>query len=165
MLKALPEVCLGQVPGTTAAAAGPADLPAIWADFNDAGMVSGHAYAKGLRIRKEVLGEAYVDRAMAAADDFNRDFQRLVTSFCWGESWGREDGPLSRRDRSLMNLVMLGCLNRGEEFKLHVKGAMNNGLSKDEIAEIFLQSAIYCGVPAAIDSFRTAKDVFKEMGL
>jgi 4-carboxymuconolactone decarboxylase len=86
-----------------------------------------------------------------------------VTEYCWNEIWNRPG--LDRKTRSIVNLAMLTALNRPHELKLHVKGAMNNGLSKDEIAEIFLQSAIYCGVPAAIDSFRTAKDVFKEMGL
>jgi 4-carboxymuconolactone decarboxylase len=86
-----------------------------------------------------------------------------VTEYCWNEIWNRPG--LDRKTRSIVNLAMLTALNRPHELKLHVKGAINNGLSKDEIAEIFLQSAIYCGVPAAIDSFRTAKDVFKEMGL
>ena len=122
-----------------------------------------NAYAKGLRIRKEVLGEAYVDRAMAAADDFNRDFQRLVTSFCWGESWGREDGPLSRRDRSLLNLVMLACLNRGEEFKLHVKGALTNGVTRDEIRDALIHMTVYAGVPAGVEAFRLARQAFAEV--
>ncbi|OYU18783.1 MAG: 4-carboxymuconolactone decarboxylase [Rhodobacteraceae bacterium PARR1] len=125
------------------------------------------AYDKGLRIRKDVLGEAYVDRAMAAADDFNRDFQRLVTSFCWGESWGREDGPdpspLSRRDRSLMNLVMLGCLNRGEEFKLHVKGALTNGVTRAEIRDALIHLTVYAGVPAGVEAFRLARQAFAEV--
>lgn len=122
-----------------------------------------NAYDKGLRIRKEVLGEAYVDRALAAADDFSLDFQRLVTSFCWGESWGREDSPLSRRDRSLMNLVMLGCLNRGEEFKLHVKGALTNGVSRDEIRDALIHLTVYAGVPAGVEAFRLARQAFAEV--
>lgn len=121
------------------------------------------AYETGLRIRKEVLGEAYVDRAMASADDFNRDFQRLVTTFCWGESWGREDGPLSRRDRSLMNLVMLACLNRGEEFKLHVKGALTNGVTRDEIRDALIHITVYAGVPAGVEAFRLARQAFAEV--
>ncbi len=120
-------------------------------------------YDKGLRIRKEVLGEAYVDRALAAADDFSLDFQRLVTSFCWGESWGRDDSPLSRRDRSLMNLVMLGCLNRGEEFKLHVKGALTNGVSRDEIRDALIHLTVYAGVPAGVEAFRLARQAFAEV--
>ena len=121
------------------------------------------AFEKGLKTRREVLGAEYVDQAIRNADDFNLPLQELVTEYCWNEIWNRPG--LDRKTRSIVNLAMLTALNRPHELKLHVKGAMNNGLSKDEIAEIFLQSAIYCGVPAAIDSFRTAKDVFKEMGL
>ena len=93
-------------------------------------------FEKGLKIRKEVLGAAYVEKSLGAADDFNRDFQNLVTEFCWGAGWGREggDGALSRRDRSLLNLVMLGALNRGEEFRLHLKGALTNGCSRERSA-------------------------------
>lgn len=121
------------------------------------------AFEKGLKTRREVLGAEYVDQAIRNADDFNLPLQELVTEYCWNEIWNRPG--LDRKTRSIVNLAMFTALNRPHELKLHVKGAMNNGLSKDEIAEIFLQSAIYCGVPAAIDSFRTAKDVFKEMGL
>ncbi|MFZ9350668.1 MAG: carboxymuconolactone decarboxylase family protein [Polynucleobacter sp.] len=121
------------------------------------------AFEKGLKTRREVLGAEYVDQAIRNADEFNLPLQELVTEYCWNEIWNRPG--LDRKTRSIVNLAMLTALNRPHELKLHVKGAMNNGLSKDEIAEIFLQSAIYCGVPAAIDSFRTAKDVFKEMGL
>jgi len=121
------------------------------------------AFEKGLKTRREVLGAEYVDQAIRNADDFNLPLQELVTEYCWNEIWNRPG--LDRKTRSIVNLAMLTALNRPRELKLHVKGAINNGLSKDEIAEIFLQSAIYCGVPAAIDSFRTAKDVFKEMDL
>jgi len=121
------------------------------------------AFEKGLKTRREVLGAEYVDQAIRNADDFNLPLQELVTKYCWNEIWNRPG--LDRKTRSIVNLAMLTALNRPHELKLHVKGAINNGLNKDEIAEIFLQSAIYCGVPAAIDSFRTAKDVFKEMGL
>ena len=121
------------------------------------------AFEKGLKTRREVLGAEYVDQAIRNADEFNLPLQELVTEYCWNEIWNRPG--LDRKTRSIVNLAMLTALNRPHELKLHVKGAMNNGLSKDEFAEIFLQSAIYCGVPAAIDSFRTAKDVFKEMGL
>lgn len=121
------------------------------------------AFEKGLKTRREVLGAEYVDQAIRNADDFNLPLQELVTEYCWNEIWNRPG--LDRKTRSIVNLAMLAALNRSHELKLHVKGAINNGLSKDEIAEIFLQSAIYCGVPAAIDSFRTAKDVFKEMGI
>ena len=121
------------------------------------------AFEKGLKTRREVLGAEYVDQAIRNADEFNLPLQELVTEYCWNEIWNRPG--LDRKTRSIVNLAMLTALNRPHELKLHVKGAINNGLSKNEIAEIFLQSAIYCGVPAAIDSFRTAKDVFKEMGL
>ena len=121
------------------------------------------AFEKGLKTRREVLGAEYVDQAIRNADSFNLPLQELVTEYCWNEIWNRPG--LDRKTRSIVNLAMLTALNRPHELKLHVKGAINNGLTKDEIAEIFLQSAIYCGVPAAIDCFRTAKDVFKEMGL
>lgn len=120
-------------------------------------------FDQGLRTRREVLGADYVDRAIQNADDFNRPMQELVTQYCWGDVWSRPG--LDRRTRSLLNLAMLTALNRPHELKLHVRGALNNGLSKDEIKEVFLQTAIYCGVPAAIDSFRVAREVFQEMGL
>ena len=117
-------------------------------------------FEKGLKTRREVLGAAYVDKAIANADDFNRDMQELVTQYCWGDVWNRPG--LDKKTRSIINLAMLTALNRPHELKLHVRGALNNGLTKDEIKEIFLQTAIYCGVPAAIDSFRNAKEVFAE---
>ncbi len=117
-------------------------------------------YDKGLKIRREVLGAEYVDKSIAGADDFNRPLQELVTSYCWGAVWGRD--TLSRRDRSLINLAMLTALNRPHEVKLHLHGALNNGLTKDDIREVLLQTAVYCGVPAAIDSFRIAREVFAE---
>ena len=121
------------------------------------------AFEKGLKTRRELLGAEYVDNSIRNADEFNRPMQELVTEYCWNEIWNRPG--LDRKTRSIVNLAMLTALNRPHELKLHVKGAINNGLSKNEISEIFLQSAIYCGVPAAIDSFRTAKEVFKEMGV
>lgn len=121
------------------------------------------AFEKGLKTRREVLGAAYVDTSIANADDFNLPMQELVTEYCWNEIWNRPG--LDRRTRSIMNLCMITALNRPHELKLHVRGAINNGLTKDEIKEVFLQTAIYCGVPAAIDSFRNAKEVFKEMGI
>lgn len=120
-------------------------------------------FDKGLENRRAVLGAAYVDKALAGADDFNRPLQELVTQYCWGEIWGRPG--LDRRTRSIINLAMLTALNRPHEIKLHVRGALNNGLSKEEIREVFLQTAIYCGVPAAIDSFRIAREVFQEEGI
>jgi len=120
-------------------------------------------FDQGLKTRREVLGADYVDAAIASADDFNRPLQELVTQYCWGDIWNRPG--LDRRTRSFLNLAMITALNRPHELKLHVKGAINNGLTKDEIREVFLQTAIYCGVPAAIDSFRVAREVFKEMGI
>lgn len=118
-------------------------------------------FEKGLEVRKAVLGEEYVNRSINSATDFNRPMQELVTEYCWGEVWTRPG--LERRERSLLNLAMITALNRPHELKLHIRGALNNGLTKDEIKEVFLQCAIYCGVPAAIDSFRTAQQVFDEM--
>lgn len=120
-------------------------------------------YEKGLAIRKSVLGAEYVDKALAAADDFNRPMQELTTEYCWGWCWGREG--LDKKTRSIINLAMISALNRPHEVKAHVKGALNNGLTKDEIREVLLQVAIYCGIPAGVDSFRAAKEVFTEMGI
>lgn len=119
-------------------------------------------FEQGLATRREVLGAAYVDAAIANATDFNIDMQELVTQYCWGDIWNRPG--LDRRTRSLLNLAMLTALNRPHELRLHVRGALNNGVTQDEIKEVFLQTAIYCGVPAAIDSFRVAAEVFKEAG-
>ncbi len=119
------------------------------------------SFAKGLKTRREVLGAEYVDTAVKNADDFNLPMQELVTEYCWDAIWNRPG--LDRRTRSIINLAMLTALNRPHELKLHVRGAINNGLTKDEIREVLLQTAIYCGVPAAIDSFRGAREVFKDM--
>mgnify|MGYP001547877745 CR=1 FL=1 len=115
---------------------------------------------RGLEIRKAVLGKDYVERAFNGADAFNRPLQDLVTEYCWGAVWGREGLP--RRTRSLLNLAMISALNRPHELKTHVRAALTNGVSKEEIQEVFLQVAIYAGVPAAVDSFRTASEVFAE---
>ena len=115
-------------------------------------------YDKGMAVRREVLGAEHVDRAVAAADSFNAPMQDLVTEYCWGAVWGREELP--RKTRSMLNLAMLTALNREHEFKLHVRGALRNGVSRDEIREVLLQAAIYCGVPAAISAFRQAREVF-----
>lgn len=120
-------------------------------------------FEKGLAIRRQVLGADYVDKAIKTADDFSRPLQELVTQYCWGEIWGRPG--LDRRTRSLINLAMISALNRPHEVKIHIKGALNNGLTKDDIKEVFLQVAIYCGVPAAVDSFRLAREVFQELGI
>lgn len=117
-------------------------------------------FEKGLAIRRRVLGDDYVNQALSAADDFNRPMQELVTKYCWGEIWGRPG--LSAKTRSLLNLAMLSALNRPHEIKAHVRGALNNGVTKKEITEVFLQVAVYCGVPAAIDSFRIAREAFSE---
>ncbi|NKK81972.1 carboxymuconolactone decarboxylase family protein [Rhizobium leguminosarum] len=118
-------------------------------------------FERGLDIRKAVLGAAYVEKSLNAADDFNRDFQNLVTEYCWGAGWGRT--ALSRRDKSLLNLVMLGALNRSTEFKLHLKGALTNGCSRDEIKDTLIQLAIYAGIPAGVEAFRLAREVFAEI--
>jgi 4-carboxymuconolactone decarboxylase len=123
--------------------------------------MASETFEKGLRIRREVLGADYVDRSLNAADDFNREFQQLVTEYCWGAGWGRE--ALSRRDKSLLNLVMLGALNRGTEFKLHLKGALTNGCTRDEIKDALIQLAIYAGIPAGVEAFRLAREVFNEL--
>jgi len=118
-------------------------------------------YDDGMKVRKAVLGSTYVDNSMASADDFMMSFQDVTTEYCWGYVWTRPG--LSKKTRSMLNLAMLTALNRPHEIKLHVKGALNNGVTREEIAEIFLQAGVYCGVPAAVDAFRTAKEVFDEI--
>jgi 4-carboxymuconolactone decarboxylase len=120
--------------------------------------MSQEMFEMGLQIRREVVGAEYVDRSLAQADDFSRDFQHLVTEYCWGAAWGRD--ALTRRDRSLLNLVMLGALNRSHEFKLHLRGALRNGCTKDEIQDTLIQLAIYAGVPAGVEACRLAREVF-----
>ncbi|MBZ9674297.1 MULTISPECIES: carboxymuconolactone decarboxylase family protein [unclassified Mesorhizobium] len=115
---------------------------------------------RGLAIRKDVLGKEFVEKSFAAADDFNRPMQELVTEYCWGAVWGREELP--RKTRSMLNLAMLTCLNRPHELKMHVKGALRNGVTREEIREVFLQAAIYAGVPAGVDSFRIGREAFAE---
>lgn len=117
-------------------------------------------FEKGLAMRRAVLGAEYVDKSIQSADDFNRPMQELVTEYCWGAVWNRPG--LDRKTRSMLNLAMLSALNRPHELKLHVRGALNNGVTKEEITEVLLQVAIYCGVPAAIDSFRVAREALKE---
>lgn len=120
-------------------------------------------FERGLKTRREVLGGDYVDSSLEKADDFNWPMQQLTTEWCWDEIWNRPG--LDRRSRSVLNLGMIAALNRPHELKLHVRGAINNGLTKNDLKEIFLQIGVYCGVPAALDSFRIAKEVFKEMGI
>jgi 4-carboxymuconolactone decarboxylase len=117
-------------------------------------------YEAGLAVRREVMGAAYVDEALAKADDLTRPLQDLITEYCWGEIWTRPGLP--RRTRSLINVAMLTALNRPHEVRLHVRGALRNGCTREEIVEVLLQAAIYCGVPAAIDSVRIAREVFDE---
>jgi 4-carboxymuconolactone decarboxylase len=119
-------------------------------------------FDKGMKIRREVLGDAYVDRATAKSNAFNDPLQELVATYCWGWAWGREE-QLPRRDRSLINLAMISILNRHNELKVHIRGALNNGLSKEEIREVLLQVGIYGGIPAAVDSFRIANEAFAEI--
>jgi 4-carboxymuconolactone decarboxylase len=117
-------------------------------------------FERGRAIRSSVLGKEYVDNAFQTADDFNRPLQELVTEYCWGAIWGREELP--KKTRSMLNLAMISALNRPHELKAHIKGALVNGVSMVEIREVLLQVAIYCGVPAAVDSFRIAREVFAE---
>jgi 4-carboxymuconolactone decarboxylase len=125
--------------------------------------LSNELYAKGLEIRKQVLGDEYVQKALRNVNDFNRPLQELVTEYCWGKVWGR-DG-LERKHRSMINLAMISVLNRPHELQAHVRGAITNGVTPAEIAEVLLQVAIYAGVPAAVDSFRIANEVLSELGL
>ncbi|EHJ06322.1 4-carboxymuconolactone decarboxylase [Marinobacter manganoxydans] len=124
--------------------------------------MSDERFERGLDKRRKVLGNEHVERSMKNADDFSHPLQELVTEYCWGNVWQR-DG-LSDRDRSVINLAMLTALNRPHELRLHVRGAINNGMRVEEIREVLMQTAIYCGIPAAIDAFRQAREVLVEMG-
>ena len=123
----------------------------------------GEVLDEGQRKRREVLGDEHVDRSLANANEFSRPIQELVTQYCWGEVWTREG--LATRDRSLINLAMLTALNRNHELSVHVKGALNNGVTPAEIQEVLLQTAIYVGVPAALESFRVAENTLKDLGI
>jgi len=120
-------------------------------------------FDKGLEMRRTVLGAEYVNRSIQNVDDFNKPFQKLVTEWCWGEVWTRPG--LDKKTRSMLNLAMLTALNRPEEVRLHVRGAINNGVTVEEIQEVLMQACIYCGVPAALGSFRIASEVLREMGV
>ncbi len=120
-------------------------------------------FERGLQTRRDVLGDEYVSASVDKATEYNFPMQQLVTEYCWDEIWNRPG--LTRQQRSILNLGMISALGRTHELKLHVRGAINNGLTKEELREIFMQVAIYCGVPTAIDSFRTAQEVFDEMGI
>ena len=118
------------------------------------------AWKKGFAARSQVLGEAYVEKAFREADDFTRDLQDYLTEHAWGASWARPG--LDFKTRSLLNLAMITALNRPHELEIHLRGALRNGVTREEIKEVFLQTAVYCGAPAALDSFRIAKKVFAE---
>lgn len=118
-------------------------------------------YDKGLEVRRAVLGEEYVNNALHSADDFNREFQELLTEYCWGACWG--DETLDRKQRSLLNLGMIAALNRMHEWEVHFRGALTNGLTKDELKAILHQIAVYCGVPVGVECFRIARKVFAEL--
>lgn len=118
-------------------------------------------FERGLRTRRDVLGTEHVDRSLAQTSEFSRPVQEFVTEFCWGEVWNRPQ--LDRRTRSLLNLAMLTALNRMHEFAVHVRGAVNNGCTEEEIQEVLLQTAAYCGAPAALESFRVAEHVLAEV--
>ena len=119
-------------------------------------------FQRGLELRREVLGPEYVDKSLASANDFMMAFQQITTEWCWGYAWTRPG--LDRKTRSLMNLAMLTALNRSPEVKLHVRGAINNGVTVDEIKEALLHATVYCGIPAGLDAFKAANEVLKEMG-
>ncbi len=118
-------------------------------------------FETGMKIRRKVLGDAYVDQAINNANEFNQDFQKFVTEYCWGASWGREG--LSHKQRSLNNLCLLAALNRPHEFEIHFRGALRNGCTIDELRETLLQIAVYAGIPAGVDAFRIARKVFAEI--
>jgi 4-carboxymuconolactone decarboxylase len=122
--------------------------------------MSKDVFDRGMEIRKKVLGAAFVENSFNSADDFNRPMQELVTEYCWGAVWGREGLP--HKTRSMLNLAMIATLNRPHELRMHIRGALVNGVTKDEIREIFMQVAVYAGVPAGVDAFRIAREVFAE---
>jgi 4-carboxymuconolactone decarboxylase len=122
--------------------------------------MSKEVFDRGLSIRKKVLGAEFVENSFKSADDFNMPMQELVTEYCWGAVWGRDNLP--HKTRSMLNLAMIATLNRPHELKMHIRGALTNGVTKDEIREVFMQVAIYAGVPAGVDAFRIAREVFAE---
>jgi 4-carboxymuconolactone decarboxylase len=126
-------------------------------------LINAALYEKGLKIRREVVGDTYVDASLKKADAFSQPMQELVTQYCWGDVWSRPG--LDRRSRSLLNLGMISALNRPDELGTHVRGAINNGVTKEEICEALLQVAVYCGMPAGLGSFKIAQQVFKEMNI
>ena len=121
----------------------------------------GDLFAEGLQLRRQVLGSEYVDRSMKSANDFMMTFQHITTEWCWGYAWGRD--TLDLKTRSMLNLAMLTALNRAAEIKLHVRGAVNNGVTVEEIKEVLLHATVYCGIPAGLDAFKAANEVLTEM--
>lgn len=119
-------------------------------------------FDRGLEVRRAVLGAEYVDSSLKSANEFMQAFQNITTEWCWGYAWTRPG--LDRKTRSLMNLAMLTALNRAPEIKLHVRGALNNGVTVDEIKEALIHATVYCGIPAGLDAFKAANEVLKEMG-
>jgi 4-carboxymuconolactone decarboxylase len=117
-------------------------------------------YDRGMTMRRKVLGDAYVDKALNNVDDFNRDFQRFVTQYCWGEAWG--DDTLTPRERSILNLGMIASLGKMHEFESHFRGALRNGLTPNELRAVLTQIAVYCGVPVGVDCFRLARQILNE---
>lgn len=118
-------------------------------------------FEEGLSLRRQVLGSEYVDKSIASANDFMMAFQKITTEWCWGYAWGRD--TLDLKTRSMLNLAMLTALNRAAEIKLHVRGAVNNGVSVEEIREVLLHATVYCGIPAGLDAFKAANEVLTEM--
>jgi len=125
-------------------------------------MSESEKFERGLKVRREVLGADYVDGSIARADDFMMAFQTITTEWCWGHAWARPG--LSRKTRSMINIAMLTALNKPAELRLHVKGALTNGVTVDEIKEILIHATTYCGVPAGLEAFKTAYEVLKETG-
>ena len=130
--------------------------------MTDANQTMGQLFDTGLKLRRDVLGAAYVDKSISSANDFMMTFQHVTTEWCWGYAWGRPG--LDKKTRSLMNLAMLTALNRAPEIKLHTRGAINNGLTVDDIKEVLLHATAYCGIPAGLDAFKAANETLKEMG-
>ena len=126
-------------------------------------MADDDLYSRGMAVRRQVLGDAYVDKATASIDDFNRDFQRIITEYCWGEVWTRQ--VLSNKQRSLNNLGIIAALNRAAEFEIHVRGALKNGCTPEEIRDTLIQVAVYAGIPAGVEAFRIARKVLAEEGI
>lgn len=125
--------------------------------------MSDDRFEKGLETRRAVLGDAYVDNSLSKATDFTQTFQEYVTTYCWNDLWNRPG--LDHKTRSIINLAMLAALNRPHEFRVHCRGAVNNGVTKDEMKEIFLQIGVYAGVPASLEAFKIAQEVFDDMGV